>query len=78
MEKSSRPSISPPVPLSAEAQIPVAFGWGGETMLEAPELLFPSGETRPLCLATTAARFMLSAAGCPAPVAEYDPLFPAK
>lgn len=77
LEKSNRPSISP-VPLLAEAQMLVAFGWGGETMLEAPELLFPSGETRPLCLATTAARFMLSAAGWPALVAEYNPLFPAK
>lgn len=76
LEKSNRPSISPPVPPSAAAARLMPFCWGAETMLEAPELLFPSGETRPLCLANTAARFMLGAAGWPAPVSDNSPLSP--
>lgn len=65
-EKSSSPSTAPPLSGPAETVLALWSDW--ETMLEAPELLFPSGETRPLCLATPAARFMLCSAGCPAPV----------
>lgn len=67
--KHSFPSL---VHLSVEVEILTALLWGSEMMLEAPELLLPSGAMRPLCLVTTATRLILLSLRLSSQISQID------